>query len=87
MAQQYETHKFFCIKCGKEGIPIARKCGQLRSGEHRKKLWCLHCKCEINHIECRTEAEITEFKERWAKGDFREEAENSLDHVRHSWLW
>ena len=42
MSRVYNTtqSKFFCTKCGKEGIPVQRKCGQDREGGHLKKLSC-----------------------------------------------
>lgn len=60
--------KFFCTKCGKEGIPIQRKKGQEREGGHLKKLYCLYCGEEINHAEVR---EIGGYNEK----DFRQEYE------------
>ena len=32
-----ESHRFFCINCGREGIPISRSVGQLHGEFHRKK--------------------------------------------------
>lgn len=45
--------EFFCTKCGKQGIPIARREGKAREPGHLKKLFCLHCQEEINHVEIR----------------------------------
>ena len=44
---------FYCTKCGKRGIPIARKAGQQRELGHLKKLFCLYCQEETNHAEVR----------------------------------
>ena len=45
--------RFFCCKCGKEGIPIQRKqCSQREPG-HLKKLYCIFCQEEVNHAEVR----------------------------------
>ena len=45
-------HVFYCTQCGKKGIPIARKTGKYKEPGHLKKLYCLTCKMEINHVEC-----------------------------------
>ena len=45
--------RFFCTQCGREGIPVQRKKGQEREGGHLKKLYCLYCKEEVNHVEVR----------------------------------
>ena len=45
--------KFYCCKCGNEGIPIRRKNSKLRESGHLKKLYCLNCKKEVNMVECK----------------------------------
>ena len=47
------TSDFYCVKCGQKGIPIARKIGSQREAGHLKKLYCMHCKAEVNHAEVR----------------------------------
>ena len=84
MGKAYKTHRFFCIKCGNEGIPIARKQGHKHERFHRKKLYCPFCKVEINHIECQTDEDVYEFKLDFEKGVFADEVEESLAHVRPS---
>lgn len=44
---------FYCTYCGNKGIPITRKKGQSREPGHLKKLFCLKCQKEINHVEIR----------------------------------
>lgn len=44
---------FYCCKCGQKGIPIARLKGRERKAGHLKKIYCLHCGKEINHVECK----------------------------------
>ena len=41
MARNYQItqSRFFCTKCGREGIPVHRKKGQQREGGHLKKLY------------------------------------------------
>ena len=60
--------RFFCTKCGREGIPIQRKKGQEREGGHLKKLYCIYCGEEVNHAEVR---DIGGYSEE----DFRQEYE------------
>jgi hypothetical protein len=45
-------HHFYCTGCGNEGIPISRIDSSMRETGHLKKLYCLHCRKEINHAEC-----------------------------------
>ena len=45
--------EFYCIKCGKKGIPIPRKKGAEREAGHLKRIYCIYCKQEWNHIECK----------------------------------
>lgn len=71
-------HQFYCINCGKRGIPLARKCGKQRGKFHRKKLFCLNCQCEVNHVECRNQEEIDQFLEWFAEGVFIDEAAESI---------
>lgn len=47
------TSDFYCVRCGNKGIPIARKVGSQREAGHLKKLYCPHCKEEVNHAEVR----------------------------------
>ena len=78
----YKEHRFFCINCGKEGIPLARSQGFKHKKMHRKKLYCIHCKQEVNHIECKTLDEIEEFRENFVNGVYKNEAKDSLSFVR-----
>jgi hypothetical protein len=43
----------YCTACGSRGIPIPRKKGAEREGGHLKKLFCLKCQKEVNHVECK----------------------------------
>ena len=45
--------EFYCTRCGKRGIPIIRRPGQQREPGHLKKLYCLNCNEEVNHVEIR----------------------------------
>ena len=82
-----ETHDFYCINCGRKGIPIARKVGQLHGEFHRKKLYCIFCKTEVNHIEVRNQEEKEIFMEAYKNGEYKEEAKESVYHVRACGHW
>lgn len=45
--------EFYCTKCGCKGIPIARRVGAEREAGHLKKIYCIHCGEEVNHVECK----------------------------------
>lgn len=46
-------NEFYCVKCGGKGVPIVRKKGAEREAGHLKRLYCLNCRMEVNHVECR----------------------------------
>lgn len=77
-------HDFYCINCGNKGIELARKQNFKKESMHRKKLYCLYCKCEVNHIECKTSSEVELFKENFKRGVYVDEAKESLSFVRNS---
>ena len=77
----YAEHSFYCINCGNKGIPLMRKQGFKHEGMHRKKLYCVHCKQEVNHVECKTYDEVEEFRYNFEHGVYKNEAEESLCHV------
>lgn len=76
--KNYREHKFYCINCGREGLPLMRQVGHQHEWMHRKKLYCPWCKVEINHIECKTQEDVEIFKENFEKGLYRDEAQESL---------
>ena len=75
---KFESHDFYCLNCGKKGLPVQRKMGQQRGQFHRKKLYCIFCKTECNHIEIKNEIEKEIFMEGYNNGEYEEEAANSL---------
>lgn len=77
-----EYHDFYCIQCGKKGIPLPRTDGFRREKFHRKKLYCIFCKEEVNHIECSSEEDVFIFRESFEKGEFVNECNESLSFVR-----
>lgn len=76
-----DLHDFYCINCGNRGMPILRNAGHQHNSLHRKKLYCLTCKTEINHVECRSAYDVEVFKSNYEKGAYKNEAEASLHHV------
>lgn len=70
--QAMSSSRFFCTKCGKEGVPIMRKRGQMREAGHLKKLYCIFCQEEVNHAEIRDIGgySIEDFKQEFEAGRF-----------------
>ncbi|MCQ2499365.1 MAG: hypothetical protein MJ133_10330 [Lachnospiraceae bacterium] len=62
-------HDFYCTRCGRKGIPVCRH-GRMREPGHLKKLFCINCQEEINHVECVSASKYT-------VEDFLKEYENS----------
>jgi len=79
---RFVTHNFFCIQCGNPVYPILRKRGRMKGKFHRKRLYCPHCKIDINCIEVRNMEEEFEFKEKFNNGDFVEEAQESIAYIQ-----
>lgn len=50
---------FYCTCCGNKGIPIMRRKGKEREAGHLKKLFCLTCQKETNHVEIRAKGKYT----------------------------
>lgn len=73
-----EQRDFYCIKCGRKGIPLIRQPNKLKEKFHRKKLYCPWCRVYINHVEVRNQWEADEFKKLFADGYFQPEVEESL---------
>ena len=66
--KNFEVHDFYCSKCGRKGLPIARRDSLKKEKFHKKKLYCLYCKEEVNHIEIKSELEAKEFQLKFAEG-------------------
>lgn len=65
---KYIQNEFYCTHCGKKGIPIPRRGGYQREPMHKKKLYCIYCKDEYNHVECRNDEEVLKFQENFRNG-------------------
>ena len=74
-----DEHKFWCINCGKAGIPIQRKVGHQHGKNHRKKIWWPWCLTTINMVETRNTEEEIQFKEDFMAGKIKEEAKKSFE--------
>ena len=83
---KYEEHKFWCINCGRAGIPVRRKVGHQHAKNHRKKLWCPWCCMTINCVETKNIEQEFNFRRAFENGEFRDEAAQSLDYGRNTSL-
>ena len=79
---KFNEHDFYCIKCGHKGIPLSRKQGHQHERFHRKKLFCIYCQQEVNHIEFINDEDLAEFKRNFENGVYKDEAEESVSYVR-----
>ena len=84
---KYEEHQFYCLLCGRPGIPLRRKSGFLHGAMHRKKLYCPYCKVEVNHVEIRNIDEKEKFLKDFANGVYKDEAEESRAACGNSRQW
>ena len=77
-------HNFYCIRCGNKGIPLSRNRGHQHGRFHKKKLYCMTCKEEVNHIECKNAEDVEIFKTNFENGVYINEVEESLAYLRSS---
>ena len=54
MTRNFTVSDFYCTQCGNKGMPIPRKMAKERNSGHLKKLYCIYCKEDVNHIEIRS---------------------------------
>lgn len=80
----YFTDEFYCTQCGNRGIPIIRKSNKNRKAGHLKKLYCLNCKKETNHVECKPFGKYTydEFKIEFTHHNFNKEGQR----INPNWI-
>lgn len=81
-SRNFDTHDFYCIQCGKKGIPIARANNKRKGKEHRKYMYCPNCKHMTNHIECWNELEAQKFQNDFQKGVYIDESREELEFER-----
>lgn len=65
-------------------MDLQRASSKLRASGHRKKLYCIHCRKECNTIEIRNEFEREEFLKAFEKGQFKDEAKESIEKCEKS---
>lgn len=68
--------EMYCTKCGHKGLNIPRKANQLREPGHLKKLYCIYCGQEWNHVEVReiySDYNLEDFKLEMQYNNFNEE--------------
>lgn len=76
--------EFYCTFCGNKGIPIQRAKGRGREAGHLKKLYCLTCKRETNHVECKefTHYSKEDFFFEFENDNFTEEGKRKLEYTQ-----
>lgn len=57
---------------------MPRKNGRQKEHLHRKKIFCPYCKVTVNHIECKDDEDVAEFKLAFENGEYKEEAMESI---------
>lgn len=80
----FEEHSFYCLNCGRRGIPLMRRSARCHGSEHRKAMYCPWCKVDINHIELKTDEEVKQFLIDFENGVYREEAETSMKYLKEN---
>lgn len=53
--------EFYCTQCGFKGIPIWRKENKKREQGHLKRIFCLKCQKETNHVEIKDSYTYNDF--------------------------
>lgn len=78
MSQGTIMSEFYCTQCGNRGIPVHRRKGKFREAGHLKKLFCLYCGKEQNHVEIRPmigEYTYEDFRIEFENGNFTPEGQ------------
>lgn len=65
------TSKFYCLKCGERTF-LPRRLSKMREKGHFKKIYCIKCKGEVNHLEVR------EFDLGFSEESFLEDVRNGV---------
>ena len=75
--------RFFCTKCGREGIPIQRPENLQREPGHLKYLYCIYCQEVVNHAEVREIGGYTEedFKKEFELGRFKDGQKETINNL------
>lgn len=82
MAILTDNSVFYCTKCGQKGMPVLRRKGAEREAGHLKKLYCLNCKQEVNHVETKewTKYDHDCFLLEFEYGNFDEEGNRKIQY-------
>lgn len=74
---------FYCTCCGNKGIPIIRS-GAKRELGHLKKLFCLTCQKEVNHVEIRPRTKYTleDFYLEYDNENFNEQGIRKMEYTQ-----
>lgn len=51
--------EMYCTRCGRQGLHVARQNGKYREAGHLKKLYCIYCQTETNHVEIKPSGSYT----------------------------
>lgn len=76
--KNHRLHDFYCLNCGNKNMSLLRPRSHLREENHRKALYCFHCKQIVNHIECKNDLETYNFINDFNEGKYIEEAKESI---------
>lgn len=74
-----DIHDFYCLNCGNKAMSCVRPQAHRREKFHRKKLYCPNCQLTLNCVETKSDEEVYEFKESFEAGEFKLEAEKSIE--------
>jgi len=66
----FEGHEFYCTKCGRPTIPLARKRGHRHEQFHRKHLYCPWCRTVECCIEIANDIEKQQFLKDFMEGKY-----------------
>lgn len=83
----YIESRFFCLNCGERGIDCLRKPSKKKKAGHRKKMFCPACGHTCNFYEVLSDNDIKEFKQKFARGEFKEEAAASIEQSKKDDWW
>ncbi len=75
-----KDHDFYCTQCGKKGIPVCRTTRKTREAGHLKKLFCMTCNTETNHVECvsGTKYSLEDFLSEFESGNFNDDGTRKM---------
>ena len=76
---------FYCTQCGSKGLPVVRTGRKTREPGHLKKLFCLQCGVQTNHVEVRPfgQYDYEDFQIEFIHGNFNKEGQRKDPYWRH----